>query len=92
VQHLSQVFAVLRHRQLFNKFKKCAFAQQQIDYLGHIIAVQGVSTDPSKISAMVNWLVPKTFTKLRGFLGLTGYYRKSVKNYGIMAKALTSLL
>jgi hypothetical protein len=41
VQHLSHVFVVLRDHQLFIKFKKCAFTQQQIDYLGHIIAIQG---------------------------------------------------
>jgi hypothetical protein len=92
VQHLSQVFAVLRDHKLFIKFKKCAFAQQQIDYLGHIISVNGVSTNPSKISTMVDWPVPKTFTNLRGFLGLTRYYRKFVKNYGILAKPLASLL
>jgi hypothetical protein len=91
-QHLSLVFQVSREHQLFIKFKKCSFGQNQIDYLGHIISDQGVSTDPAKISIMLQWLVPKNFTDVRGFLGLTGYYRKFVKNYAIMAKPLTVLL
>jgi hypothetical protein len=92
LDHLRQVLLQLRHHKFFLKSNKCSFAQTQIDYLGHIISKAGVAIDPSKTEAMIAWPTPSTVTELRGFLGLTGYYRRFAQNYGIVAKPLTNLL
>lgn len=91
VQHLTIVLQLLRQNQLYVKESKCSFACASLEYLGHIISAEGVATDPRKTEAMVQWPQPSTITELRGFLGLTGYYRKFVKNYAIIARPLTSL-
>ncbi|CAL1379503.1 unnamed protein product [Linum trigynum] len=91
-QHLTITLQLLRQHQLYAKESKCSFGQSQVEYLGHIISGDGVSTDPGKIEAMRNWPRPQSIKGLRGFLGLTGYYRKFVKHYGDISQPLTELL
>ncbi|XP_027166082.1 uncharacterized protein LOC113766055 [Coffea eugenioides] len=92
ILHLRQVLETLRSHTFFAKLTKCSFGQNQIEYLGHVVTGEGVSADPSKVECMVNWLEPTDVKALRGFLGLTGYYKRFVKNYGSIAKPLTDLL
>ncbi|KAL4278328.1 hypothetical protein GQ457_03G010840 [Hibiscus cannabinus] len=92
LEHVRIVFEILRQQQFFLKVNKCAFGLQELEYLGHIVTSQGVKVDKTKIQTMLDWPTPTNVSELRGFLGITGYYRKFVCDYGVIAKPLTNLL
>jgi hypothetical protein len=74
------------------KCSKCAFGDHEVEYLGHIVSQKSVRVDPKKVVAIQYWPRPKTLKRLRGLLGIIGYYMKFVKNCGKMVASLTSLL
>jgi hypothetical protein len=90
--HVDRVLHLLSQHQLFLKQSKCAFGASEVEYLGHLVGKDGIRVDTKKIETMQDWPHAKTLKSLRGFLGLTGYYRKFVKNYGKIAAPLTALL
>ena len=90
-EHLKIVLQTLRERQLYAKLSKCQFWLDKVAFLGHVISVEGVSVDPHKIEAVVNWKPPKNVSEVRSFLGLAGYYRKFVEGFSRIAAPLTKL-
>ncbi|TYK28181.1 polyprotein [Cucumis melo var. makuwa] len=64
----------------------------RIEYLGHVISGEGVEVDPEKIQSIAEWSSPTNVREVRGFLGLTGYYRQFVQHYSSIAAPLIQLL
>lgn len=86
LEHVQCVFSILKENQLYVNREKCNFGQEAVTYLGHVISSSGVVVDPDKIQVIINWTSPQNVRELRGFLGLTGYYRNL---YGEMLLGLT---
>jgi hypothetical protein len=82
----------MRQQSLFLKRSKCSFGESLVAYLSHVINADGVAMDEEKVRAVTYWPTPRSVRALRGFLGLAGYYRKFIKDFGIIAAPLTRLL
>jgi hypothetical protein len=92
VVHLDNVLKILAENNLFVKESKCSFFQKSIDFLGYTISEGTLSADAKKIQAIQTLQSPSNLTEVRSFLGMTGFYRRFIKDYAQLALPLTELL
>ncbi|XP_075499195.1 uncharacterized protein LOC142537574 [Primulina tabacum] len=59
--------------------------------MGHVISRFGISVDPSKVEAMINWSRPTNVPEIRRFVDLAGYYRRFIEGFSKIAKPITRL-
>lgn len=72
--------------------RKCHFLKGKIEFLGYVIENGQISPNPEKVKAVMNFPKPKTTKQVQSFLGLTGYFRKFIQSYSIIAKPLSDLM
>jgi len=89
--HLRIVLQKLRDERLYAKFSKCEFWIGRISFLGHVISKEGITIDPKKIEAMVDWERPTKVHKIRSILGLACYYQCFVEGFSKLFGTLTAL-
>ncbi|CAF4531871.1 unnamed protein product [Rotaria sp. Silwood2] len=92
VTDLEKVFQALRSANLTLKASKCQFCRREMRYLGHIITQNGIKPDPDLIKSVTNFPQPKKIKDVQSFLGLTGYYRRFIKEYSKIAEPLLQQL
>ncbi|KAA0064237.1 hypothetical protein E5676_scaffold119G001380 [Cucumis melo var. makuwa] len=90
--HLQKVFQKLKENQLYVKREKCSFAQERINFLGHVIECGRIGMEEGKIAAIRDWAMSKSVSELRSFFGLANYYCRFVEGFSKRASPLTELL
>ena len=90
--HAREVLSILREHQLYAKMSKCTFFARKVEYLGFIVSQEGIAVDPAKVQDIIDWPQPKNVKEVRGFLGITGWYRVFIKGYAKIAAPITKLL
>jgi hypothetical protein len=91
-EHVKKVLTVLKENDLFAKLEKCEFHTIETMFLGLKIGHGGLSMDPTKVQAILEWETPKTTKGLQRFLGFANYYRRFIRDYSKLILPLTTLL
>ena len=92
IKNLRSVLLKLKQARLKIQLDKCEFLRKEVEFLGHTINEDGVSPNQDKIKTINELKLPKSETEIKRFLGMTGYYRRFIKNYAHIAKPMTKFL
>ena len=90
-EHVQKVLQRLQDAGLQVDIKKCEFGVRKTKYLGFIISTDGIEVDPKKVSTVRNWKAPTIVRGIQSFLGFCNFYRRFIRNYGVIAKPLVQL-
>lgn len=92
LQRLKLVLDIAKAYGLVLNKKKCNFLKTSIEFLGHLVENGKIYPSPEKTAAVMNFPEPTTAKQVQSFLGLSGYFRKFIRNYSIIARPLSDLL
>ena len=93
--HLSNLRRSFEHIRKFGlKLKpwKCCLFQTEVPFLGKLVSRQGVSVDPNKIKAIIDWPVPKSKKDVESFLGFMNYHQDHIKDFADITVCLYELI
>ena len=89
---VNQVLERLQKLDLYLQPSKCYFEVKRIKFLGVILENGTVTMDPVKITGVKEWKEPKNVHDVRKFLGFCNFYRRFIRGFSQIAKALNGLL
>lgn len=90
--NINSVLSTLRQANLKVQPDKCDFLKKETSFLGHILTANGVKPDSRKIDTIQTLKLPVTQKQIKSFLGMTGFYRKFIKDYAKIASPMIKYL
>ena len=89
--HVLAVLQKLKDAGMYLDAAKCKFKVKRVKYLGLILTTDGLEMDPKKVATIKDWSLPRTVKDVQSFLGFANFYRRFIKGFSYLAKALTEL-
>ncbi|EFO98803.1 hypothetical protein CRE_03601, partial [Caenorhabditis remanei] len=91
IADLEEFFKLMIKMGLKLKAEKSQIGRNRIKLLGFVIENRTIQPSGEKTEAIRNFPIPKNVSEVKSFLGMSGYFRRFIKDYAILAKPLTAL-
>jgi hypothetical protein len=91
-RHIRKVFLKCRKFGILLNPKKSLFTIQEGKLLGHIVSVEGVRIDPSRVEAIQALSIPRSKKEIQYFLVKINFLRRFVPNFAEEVKLITTML
>ena len=89
--HVRIILETLQKAGLHINKKKTNLFCYETSFLGHIISQRGIEADPSKVSKILDWPVPKNLKEVQQFLGLVKYLNAFLPRLAMQTSILSRL-
>jgi hypothetical protein len=90
-EHVLTILGKISKAGMYLDASKCSFSTKRVKYLGLILTTDGIEMDPKKVSTVLEWQLPRSVKDVQSFLGFANFYRRFIKGFSVIAKALIEL-
>lgn len=91
-RRLKALLERLRHVGVTLNPKKCQLRMNSVKFLGFIVSDKGVSADPEKVRAVVNFKAPQNATECRSFMGLVNFVGRFIPDLATVSEPIRRLM
>ena len=91
IELVRKVLAKLKEHKLAISVTKSVFHQESVEFLGYIVATNGVTLSARKVESIKNWKPPQSIMEVQIFIGFANFYRRFIDNFSSLVAPLTAL-